>query len=370
MRYVVFGVPGLPEVSPGDDLAALIDAALAGGDPVTLADGDIVTLADGDIVVVTSKVVSKAEGRVVRAADEAAREAAIDAESVRTVASWPTPRGVTRVVATRHGFVLAAAGVDASNTEPGTLVLLPLDPDGSARRIRAGLRARQDVRVGVVVTDTFGRPWRDGQTDVAIGAAGLRPVLDLRGSTDAYGNSLGVTVAAVADELAGAAELVKGKLGGVPVAVVRGLSHLVTDDDGPGAAALVRPVEQDMFALGTREARRDGAELAAAGVPLPPAPAPADVPALLSRLVAAAADLALKDGVRLVVDGSEVRAVVADPSQPRERQLLAAGAALATLRVRLAAAGVASEGPAVVDLPAPEGRTSVNEPALAVLRLG
>ena len=242
MRYEVRGVPGLPEVRPGDDLAALV----AGAAP---------DLRDGDVVVVTSKVVSKAEGRVLRAAD---REAAIDAETVRLVAR----RGSTRVVETRSGLVLAAAGVDASNTEPGTVLLLPEDPDGSARSLRAGLRSRLGVTVGVAVTDTFGRPWRNGLVDVAIGLAGLAPLDDLRGRRDAYGRRLDATVTAVADELAAAAELVKGKLAGVPVAVVRGLGHLVTPDDGPGAAPLVRRAEDDLFRLGTAEALREGARAA------------------------------------------------------------------------------------------------------------
>ena len=156
----VAGLPGLPEIAPGADLAGLIAAAAP-------------ELADGDIVVITSKIVSKAEGRVIRAD----REKAIDGETVRVVAR----RGPTRIVETRHGLVLAAAGVDDSNTAPGTVVLLPEDPDGSARRIRAGLRERRGVRVGVVITDTMGRPWRIGQTDAAIGAAGLAPLRDHRG---------------------------------------------------------------------------------------------------------------------------------------------------------------------------------------------
>ena len=238
MRYEVEGLPGLPEVVPGDDLAALVVLAAPG-------------LRDGDVVVVTSKVVSKAEGRVLQAAD---REAAIDAETVRLVAR----RGATRIVETRHGLVLAAAGVDASNTPPGTVLLLPEDPDASARRLRAGLRERLGIDVGVVVTDTFGRPWREGLVDVAIGLAGLAPLDDLRGRTDPHGHRLDATVTAVADELASAAELVKGKLDGVPVAVLRGLAHLVTADDGPGAAPLVRRAADDLFRLGTAEAVREG----------------------------------------------------------------------------------------------------------------
>jgi coenzyme F420-0:L-glutamate ligase/coenzyme F420-1:gamma-L-glutamate ligase len=234
-------VHGLPEIGPGDDLAKLIAAAAP-------------ELADGDVLAVTSKIVSKAEGRIVHADD---REAAIDAEMVRLVAR----RGPTRIVETRHGFVMAAAGVDASNTAPGTVLLLPEDPDASARGIRAGLRDALGVDVGVIVTDTFGRPWREGLTDVAIGAAGLRVVDDLRGARDSHGNELAVTVTAIGDELAAAGDLVKGKANGLPVAVVRGLDHLVLADDGPGARPLVRPAVSDMFRLGTSEAVREAVSL-------------------------------------------------------------------------------------------------------------
>ncbi len=236
---------GVGEVSPGDDLAGLIATA---GTP----------LLDDDILVVTSKVVSKAEGRLIEvptdpAQREAARQASVDAEAVRVVAT----RGRTRIVQTTHGLVLAAAGVDNSNVDPDRLALLPVDPDGSARRLRAALAERLGVRVAVVISDTMGRPWRTGQTDVAIGAAGIAPLRDHRGSTDPYGNDLSVTAAAVIDELAGAGDLVKGKTSGVPVAVVRGLGP-VPADDGPGAAALVRSSAEDMFALGTAEARAAG----------------------------------------------------------------------------------------------------------------
>jgi coenzyme F420-0:L-glutamate ligase/coenzyme F420-1:gamma-L-glutamate ligase len=228
----VRGVPGLPEIAAGADLGALI--ADAAGD-----------LRDGDIVVVTSKIVSKAEGRTVHQD----REAAIDAETIRVVAR----RGDARIVETRHGLVMAAAGVDASNTPAGTVVLLPEDPDESARRLRKALRARPGARVGVIITDTLGRAWRVGQTDTAIGAAGVRPVIDYRGTEDSFGNSLEVTLAAVADEIAAAGDLVKGKARGVPVAVVRGLAGLVTDEDGPGASALIRNSAEDMFRYGGAE---------------------------------------------------------------------------------------------------------------------
>ncbi|MFJ8586083.1 coenzyme F420-0:L-glutamate ligase [Streptomyces sp. NPDC093595] len=244
--YRVWAVPGLPEISPGDDLARLIATAVAGSPGQGLA--------DGDVLLVTSKIVSKAEGRIVAAED---RDAAIDAETVRVVAR----RGTLRIVENRQGLVMAAAGVDASNTPAGTVLLLPEDPDASARRIREGLREALGVDVGVVVTDTFGRPWRSGLTDVAIGAAGVRVLDDLRGATDAHGNTLGVTVVASADELAAAGDLVKGKATGLPVAVVRGLPHLVADDDAEGARALVRDAANDMFRLGTSEAVREAVSL-------------------------------------------------------------------------------------------------------------
>nr|WP_190008808.1 coenzyme F420-0:L-glutamate ligase [Streptomyces anulatus] len=241
--FQVWALGGIPEVRAGDDLAKLIAAAEPG-------------LVDGDILLVTSKIVSKAEGRVLRAAD---REAAIDAETVRVVAR----RGTLRIVENRQGLVLAAAGVDASNTPAGTVLLLPEDSDASARAIRDGLRDTLGVEVGVVVTDTFGRPWRNGLTDVAIGAAGVRVLDDLRGGTDAYGNPLSATVVATADELAAAGDLVKGKAEGLPVAVVRGLRHVVSpgDEDSAGARALVRGAADDMFRLGTSEAVREAVTL-------------------------------------------------------------------------------------------------------------
>ena len=243
--FHVWALPGMPEVAAGDDLAKLIATAAS----TAGASG----LLDGDVVVVTSKIVSKAEGRVRRADD---REAAIDEEAVRVVAR----RGGTRIVESRHGFVMAAAGVDASNTPAGTVLLLPNDPDASAAGIRRGLRELLGVDVGVLVTDTFGRPWREGQTDVAIGAAGLAVLEDLRGTVDPHGNALGATITAVGDELAAAAELVKGKTAGLPVAVVRGLGRLV--GEGPATARdLLRDAASDMFRLGTSEAVREAVTL-------------------------------------------------------------------------------------------------------------
>ncbi|MGW2409917.1 coenzyme F420-0:L-glutamate ligase [Streptomyces sp. NPDC001739] len=243
--YRVRALPGIPEVRPGDDLVKLIAAAAT-------ADGTC-QLADGDVLLVTSKIVSKAEGRIVEAAD---REAAIDRETVRLVAR----RGPLRIVENRQGLVMAAAGVDASNTPAGTVLLLPEDPDRSARALRDGLRTELGVDVGVVISDTFGRPWRSGLTDVAIGAAGVRVLDDLRGGTDAYGNPLSATVVATADELAAAGDLVKGKAAGLPVAVVRGLGHVV-EETADGARAMVRGAADDMFRLGTSEAVREAVTL-------------------------------------------------------------------------------------------------------------
>lgn len=237
----VLPVPGLPEIRPGDDLTAIVTV----GAP---------WLTDGDVVVVTSKIVSKAEGRLLPrptepAAREAARLAAVDAETVRVVAA----RGRTRIAQTRHGLVLAAAGVDESNIATDQLALLPTDPDATARRIRDGLLITLGVDVAVVISDTMGRPWRIGQTDVAIGVAGMSALRDHRGEVDGFGNELTVTEIAVADEVAAAAELVKGKLDGIPVAVVRGLS---IKDDPAGSQLLLRPAEEDLFRLGTAEAMR------------------------------------------------------------------------------------------------------------------
>jgi coenzyme F420-0:L-glutamate ligase/coenzyme F420-1:gamma-L-glutamate ligase len=235
----VFGLDGIGEITAGDDLGGIIANVAAEH------------LENGDILLVTSKIVSKAEGRILRASD---REQAITDETVRVVARREYPGGVTRIVENRLGLVMAAAGVDASNTPDGTILLLPLDPDRSARQLRTALRERLGIEVGVIITDTVGRPWREGQTDIAIGAAGIRVVDDLRGQTDASGRLLTVTAAAVADELAAAGDLVKGKTSGRPVAVARGMAHFVTEEDGPGARALVRNAERDMFRLGSDDA--------------------------------------------------------------------------------------------------------------------
>jgi coenzyme F420-0:L-glutamate ligase/coenzyme F420-1:gamma-L-glutamate ligase len=226
----VIPVPGLPEVRTGDDLAELISARAA--------------LQDGDVVVVTQKVVSKAEGRVVDldGDDPEARAALVERESARVLRR----RGDLVVSETGHGFVCANAGVDLSNVERGHASLLPVDPDHSARRIRDALRARTGLRVGVVVSDTFGRPWRRGSTDVAIGCAGVAAVADLRGQPDSFGRRLEVTEVCVIDELASAAELVMGKASGIAAAVVRGLDPAWLRESGV-RSEVVRPPGEDLF---------------------------------------------------------------------------------------------------------------------------
>ncbi|MHA6792900.1 coenzyme F420-0:L-glutamate ligase [Pseudonocardia bannensis] len=235
----VLPVRGLPEFRPGDDLAAALARAMP-------------WLADGDVVVVTSKIVSKAEGRLVPApADpeerDALRRRLVESETERVLAR----RGRTLIVASKLGLVQAAAGIDASNVRRDELALLPADPDASAERLRGALKMLLGVDVAVVITDTMGRTWRVGQTDVAIGAAGMTVLHRYGGAVDAEGNELVVTEVALADEVAAAADLAKGKLGGLPVAVVRGL---LIADDGSGARDLVRPLDEDMFWLGTDEA--------------------------------------------------------------------------------------------------------------------
>jgi coenzyme F420-0:L-glutamate ligase/coenzyme F420-1:gamma-L-glutamate ligase len=233
----IFAPAGIGEVTPETDLPGTLITAVH-RDPAG-------PLADGDILVVTSKILSKAEGRT---APEQNRDEVIAAETRRTVAR----RGPTRIVRTGTGLVLAAAGVDRSNVAAGTILLLPSDPDGSAARLRAELQLRTGLRLGVVISDTAGRPWREGQTDQAIGAAGVRVIRRYAGERDGYGNLLEVTATSLVDELAAAADLAKGKLNGRPLAVVRGLSDLVGDHAGR-AADLVRPVESDLFGFGSRE---------------------------------------------------------------------------------------------------------------------
>ena len=230
VKLEIFGIEGLPEIEAGDDLAGLIAEAAE--------------LADGDVVVVTQKIVSKAENAMVTVDpdDPLSHKPVVEQESVRVLRR----RGDLVISETKHGFVCANAGVDRSNTAPDEVALLPDDPDRSARRIRDGIRARAGVEVGVVVSDTFGRPWRRGVADVAIGAAGVRPILDLRGTPDATGRELQVTEVAIVDELAAAAEMVMGKADGVPVAVIRGVDPAWL---GPGSIQtdIIRPPGEDLF---------------------------------------------------------------------------------------------------------------------------
>jgi coenzyme F420-0:L-glutamate ligase/coenzyme F420-1:gamma-L-glutamate ligase len=228
MSVEIRPIEGIPEVRPGDDLASLL------GDALERAGG----IEDGDVLVVSQKVVSKAEGRIEEAADH--MEVILrEARAVRR------RRGDLVIAETEHGFVCASAGVDRSNTPgEGWVVLLPRDPDASAAGIRAALAGRFGVAPAVIVSDSFGRAWRQGTTDVAIGIAGMRPLLDLRGTRDTRGRPLEATVIAVADELAGAAELVLGKAGGVPAALIRG--YAVPAGEGSGRE-LVMPPERDLF---------------------------------------------------------------------------------------------------------------------------
>jgi len=233
MTIELIAVDGIGEVAAGTDLADLV---LTHGSPK-----------DGDVVVITSKIVSKALGL----ADTRPRTDIVAEQTDHVVAR----RGDTIIVRTHHGLTLAAAGVDESNIAPGAVLPLPPDPDGVAREIRAAIRERSGVQVAVVVSDTAGRAWRIGQVDIAIGCAGLAPFDSFAGRDDAYGNPLVVTAPAVADQVAGAAELASGKLGQRPITIVRGLDRrLLLDEDGPGAAALIRDEDEDLFGLGARDA--------------------------------------------------------------------------------------------------------------------
>lgn len=284
-RLEVLAPSGIGEVAEGDDLAALLLA--------------VATPQDGDVVAVTSKVVSKAEGRRVAGT----REEVLPAETLRVVAR----RGPTTIVRNRLGLTMAAAGIDASNVEPGHVLLLPADPDASARSLRAAIHARTGANVAVIVTDTAGRPWRDGQTDIAIGAAGLRVVEEYAGVRDPHGNELAVTLPAVADELAGAAELASGKLGGRPFSVLRGRADLVlpAGEDGAGAAALVRPDGTDLFGFGAREAVVAALVGRDAGVFGSPVPA-ADLAHAIAEVIGGSADVSAAD--------DEVATYLSEPS--------------------------------------------------------
>lgn len=362
----ILPVLGLPEFRPGDDLTGAIAAAAR-------------WLRSGDIVVVTSKVVSKVESRLVRVpADpeerDRMRRRLVFEESVRILAR----KGRTLITENHLGLVQAASGVDASNVAGDELALLPHDPDASAFALRAGLRERLGVEVAVVVTDTMGRAWRVGQTDVAIGSSGLRVLHAYAGQVDRQGNELAVTEIAVADEVAAAGDLVKGKLGAVPVAVVRGLQ---IGDSTSTAADLVRPGEEDLFWLGTAEAIERGRQEA---VPLAaPVSAFTDEPVAedaLSRAVGAALGFAsvrfvhlasrkrLLDSLRapaVLYDAPEIVLALGEPFE--------GGAGVAALRIALAAEGLGScvvplAGAAeFLDLPWPTlGAVAVGHPATPV----
>ena len=234
-RLEVWGIEGIGEIRPGDQLGEIIADACA--EP---PNGP---LQDGDVLVVTQKVVSKAEGRLVEidANDPLSHKQLVEDEAARVVRR----RGDLLITETKHGFICANSGVDLSNVERGYAALLPIDSDRSARRVRDIVRARLGCTVGVIVSDTFGRPWRKGLTDVAIGVAGIAGVVDLRGAPDALGRVMQVTEVAVADEIAGAAELVMGKSSGIPVGVVRGVDRSWLRD--ASVAELIRPPQEDLF---------------------------------------------------------------------------------------------------------------------------
>jgi coenzyme F420-0:L-glutamate ligase / coenzyme F420-1:gamma-L-glutamate ligase len=315
MRLEVLPVEGVPEVRPGDDLAAVI-AAVAG----------VNALRDGDVLVVAQKIVSKSEGALVAVDPQedraAARRRVAAAQAVRVVVDAPQ----ALIVETRHGFVCANAGVDASNVPAGMVALLPEDPDASARRLREGLRAALGVTVGVIVSDTFGRPWRVGQTEVAIGVAGVSPLRDERGGSDRSGAPLEVTVVAVADEIAAAADLVRRKADGVPAVVVRGLA--VAGDETGSAGALVRAAADDLFPRG-----RGGLADALAGGGLQPPGAKPLTDADLRRAVRAVHGVAGAD-VRVTPDGEVLHVTAGSP--------VLAGAAAATLLAALTDLGLAA----------------------------
>lgn len=241
----VFALPGIPEVSAGDSIVQLILDALSANQT---------TLKSGDILAITSKIVSKAEGRIF---PESEYDKLLDSETVRVVAITGTGERQTRIVESRLGIVAAAAGIDRSNAPEGRILGLPLDPDSSAATIRKALESALGIDLGVIITDTSGRAWRVGQTDIVIGASGVQLLIDMTGSSDANGRELEVTAPAVGDELAAMADLVKAKSANTPVAVIRGMSALL-QKDATGARVLVRERQQDMFSHGTKEAYQAG----------------------------------------------------------------------------------------------------------------
>jgi coenzyme F420-0:L-glutamate ligase/coenzyme F420-1:gamma-L-glutamate ligase len=338
----ILPIRGIGRITPGTDLAA----AIADAAP---------WLRDGDVLVVTSKIVSKAEGQLVDIpADGPERDAAREEILVEQTARPVARRGATRIVATHHGFVMAAAGIDASNVERSQLALLPKDPDASARALRAALAQRYGLDVAVIVSDTMGRPWRNGLTDVALGAAGIEPIRDHRGEVDPYGNELQITQMAVVDELSAAAELVKGKCDQVPVAVVRGYLTRPTLEDGPGGAALIRDAASDMFSLGTAEAHAAGLSDAAA---LPPAGTFGDGLVDAASLNRVVRGIPLAATTRIQVETGFLVCTTLGESPP---DLIALGVDLHRVRCALAAAGFAS----TVDTSAAGAKITVGNAAI------
>ncbi|AKU16219.1 coenzyme F420-0:L-glutamate ligase [Luteipulveratus mongoliensis] len=318
-------VRGLPEIGPGDDLGLLIMRALEqAGSP----------LQDGDILVVTSKVVSKAEGLVVRTTQPSDRQELVLRESDRVVSERATSTGLTRVVAAHAGPVMAGAGIDASNTGEADLLLLPQDPDASARWVHDKVLAAstEPLRIGVVLSDTAGRPWRAGLVDLALGLSGIEGIDDLRGRADTDGRDLAVTVRCLADELAAAADLVKGKIDRVPAAVIRGLSHLVVSD-GSSARSLVRSGPDDWFALGRAEAVREALGIRAGSPESENVGIESVHPETLSQRVDRALQVALHG-----CDGVEAAHPAGDAStlRIRARDDIQLGRAVARLEVALA----------------------------------
>ena len=310
MTLEIRAVDGIGEVTPGTDLAQLVMAHAE--------------LHDGDVVVITSKVVSKALGL---ATDRPKADVVVE-QTDRLVAR----RGGVSIVRTTHGLTMAAAGVDASNVDSGLVLPLPDDPDGVARNIRTALAREAGVRVAVVISDTAGRAWRIGQTDIAIGCAGLAPYESFAGQVDGYGNELQVTSPAVADEVAAAAELASGKLGQRPVTIVRGLDpRLLLTDDGPGATELIRAEAGDLFGLGAR----DAVAAALAGQPARGFPGPDEEPPDLLALASPGGLSVAVDAGRYVIRAGPEEAVEAGMLKQRLLALAVANAMACVVDVEI-----------------------------------